>query len=240
MTMSSSRPVPSNPNRGSGQIGMVAAVSIGIGGMVGAGIFSILGVVAQDGRQCHVAGIRDRRRGGAAVHLFLRQARRHLPLRRRRGAFPGEEFRRRRARRRAEPVHVGGLHHLARPLRHGLRRLRRHLRDHHAVAAVADIFGGRRRRPADRGQCPGGQVHGPLRDRDRGDQGGDPGAVRRGGSAGHPARLSLARAVAGDQVDPVRRGRAVHRLRGLRPRSPMPPPTCAIRARCSRARSTPA
>src|SRR5262245_29344106 len=32
---------------GSGQIGMVAAVSIGIGGMVGAGIFSILGIVAQ-------------------------------------------------------------------------------------------------------------------------------------------------------------------------------------------------
>jgi amino acid transporter len=33
--------------QGSGQIGLVAAVSIGIGGMVGAGIFSILGVVAQ-------------------------------------------------------------------------------------------------------------------------------------------------------------------------------------------------
>jgi amino acid transporter len=32
---------------GSAQIGMAAAVSIGIGGMVGAGIFSILGVVAQ-------------------------------------------------------------------------------------------------------------------------------------------------------------------------------------------------
>jgi amino acid transporter len=32
---------------GSGQIGLLAAVSIGIGGMVGAGIFSILGVVAQ-------------------------------------------------------------------------------------------------------------------------------------------------------------------------------------------------
>jgi amino acid transporter len=30
-----------------GQIGLAAAVSIGIGGMVGAGIFSILGVVAQ-------------------------------------------------------------------------------------------------------------------------------------------------------------------------------------------------
>ena len=47
MTMNSTRPVPSTPNRGPGQIGMVAAVSIGIGGMVGAGIFSILGVVAQ-------------------------------------------------------------------------------------------------------------------------------------------------------------------------------------------------
>jgi amino acid transporter len=47
MTMSSTRPVSSTPNRGPGQIGMVAAVSIGIGGMVGAGIFSILGVVAQ-------------------------------------------------------------------------------------------------------------------------------------------------------------------------------------------------
>ena len=47
MTISSTRPVSSTPNRGSGQIGMVAAVSIGIGGMVGAGIFSILGVVAQ-------------------------------------------------------------------------------------------------------------------------------------------------------------------------------------------------
>jgi amino acid transporter len=47
MTMRSTRPVPSTPNRGSGQVGMVAAVSIGVGGMVGAGIFSILGVVAQ-------------------------------------------------------------------------------------------------------------------------------------------------------------------------------------------------
>lgn len=37
----------SNVNAGAGQIGMAAAVSIGIGGMVGAGIFSILGVVAQ-------------------------------------------------------------------------------------------------------------------------------------------------------------------------------------------------
>ena len=38
---------PAAGNGGAGQIGMAAAVSIGIGGMVGAGIFSILGVVAQ-------------------------------------------------------------------------------------------------------------------------------------------------------------------------------------------------
>jgi amino acid transporter len=42
---SSHTPPAGNP--GSNQIGMAAAVSIGIGGMVGAGIFSILGVVAQ-------------------------------------------------------------------------------------------------------------------------------------------------------------------------------------------------
>src|SRR5262245_12138352 len=45
--MNPARNPSSARNQGSGQIGMVAAVSIGIGGMVGAGIFSILGVVAQ-------------------------------------------------------------------------------------------------------------------------------------------------------------------------------------------------
>src|SRR5262245_62217268 len=49
MTMPSTGPSNISPaaNRGSGEIGLVAAVSIGIGGMVGAGIFAILGVVAQ-------------------------------------------------------------------------------------------------------------------------------------------------------------------------------------------------
>ncbi len=46
MAPGSSTPASSTQS-GAGQIGMVAAVSIGIGGMVGAGIFSILGVVAQ-------------------------------------------------------------------------------------------------------------------------------------------------------------------------------------------------
>jgi amino acid transporter len=40
-------PATAPRSSGAGQIGMLAAVSIGIGGMVGAGIFSILGVVAQ-------------------------------------------------------------------------------------------------------------------------------------------------------------------------------------------------
>jgi len=48
--MSSADSSKGSVNRRSGQIGMTAAVSIGIGGMVGAGIFSILGVVA------HAAG----------------------------------------------------------------------------------------------------------------------------------------------------------------------------------------
>jgi amino acid transporter len=47
---SSTTPSNQTPGAGPGQIGMLAAVSIGIGGMVGAGIFSILGVVA------HAAG----------------------------------------------------------------------------------------------------------------------------------------------------------------------------------------
>ena len=48
--MSDTKLPPTGTTTGSGQIGMAAAVSIGIGGMVGAGIFSILGVVA------HAAG----------------------------------------------------------------------------------------------------------------------------------------------------------------------------------------
>ena len=47
MSPSSARSSRPAGKPGSGQIGMAAAVSIGIGGMVGAGIFSILGVVAQ-------------------------------------------------------------------------------------------------------------------------------------------------------------------------------------------------
>ena len=50
MTTGITKPATAPANPGAGQIGMLAAVSIGIGGMVGACIFSILGVVA------HAAG----------------------------------------------------------------------------------------------------------------------------------------------------------------------------------------
>jgi amino acid transporter len=50
MPSAESSNISSSAPAGSGRIGLVAAVSIGIGGMVGAGIFSILGVVA------HAAG----------------------------------------------------------------------------------------------------------------------------------------------------------------------------------------
>lgn len=46
MTSSGSQPTSASQPE-AGQIGLVAAVSVGIGGMVGAGIFSILGVVAE-------------------------------------------------------------------------------------------------------------------------------------------------------------------------------------------------
>jgi amino acid transporter len=50
MTTGITKSATAPASSGAGQIGMLAAVSIGIGGMVGAGIFSILGVVA------HAAG----------------------------------------------------------------------------------------------------------------------------------------------------------------------------------------
>src|SRR5438105_14995733 len=50
MPPAKSSDISSAAGPGSGRIGLVAAVSIGIGGMIGAGIFSILGVVA------HAAG----------------------------------------------------------------------------------------------------------------------------------------------------------------------------------------
>ena len=121
-------PSANSANQGTGQIGMAAAVSIGIGGMVGAGIFSILGVVAQAAGNAMWLAFAI----GGVVALLSTYSYAKLgatfPVRRRRGAFPGEELRRRRAGRRAQPVHVGRLHHLARALCHGVRQLRGDLR----------------------------------------------------------------------------------------------------------------
>ena len=170
------------------------------------------------GRQCHVARLRDRRGRGAAVDLFLCEARRGFSLGGRRGALPGQGFRRRNPRRRPQPVHVGGLHHLARALRHGVRRLCRDLRDGDAVAAAAQIAGGRIRRRSHAGQCIRRQADGPLGNADRCDQGRHSRAVRRGRHVVQQAGQSVPGAVAGDEVGPVRGRRPVHRLRRLRPR----------------------
>ena len=192
------------------------------------------------GRQRHVARLCHRRRGGAAVDLFLRQAGRSLPFRRRRRALPGQELWRRRAGGRPQSVHVGRLHHLAGALRHGLRQLRRDLHHHDAFGAAAQIAGGRLGSAADAGECVRRQNHGARRNAHRRRQGGDPGAVRGHGLVVHRAGESLARALAGNSVDPVRRRRAVHRLRGLRARDQRRRRHEEPANGCCRARSTPA
>ena len=191
-------------------------------------------------RQRDVARLRDRRRGRAALDLFLCQARRDVPVRGRRGAFPGQELRRRRPRRRPQPVHVGGLHHLARALRHRLWQLRRDLHHHDAVAAAGEIAGARRRAAAHRGQRLRRALHGPLGNRHRRDQGRDPGGVRRRRPVVRQAGQPVAGAVAGDGGDPVRRRRAVHRLRGFRAGHQRRARHARPARRCCRARSTPA
>ena len=198
MTTSSARSsnVSSAARAGSGQIGMVAAVSIGVGGMVGAGIFSILGVVAHAAGNAMWLAFAI----GGVVALLSTYSYAKLgaafPSSGRRGAFPGERLWRRRSGRRAEPVHVGRLHHFACPLCHGFRRLRRNLPARSAVAAAAEVIGRRCGRTARPDQCFRSQAHGPLGDADRGNQGRDPRAVCRGRPVVHQAGLPFTRAVA--------------------------------------------
>ena len=110
------------------EVGFAAAVSIGIGGMVGAGIFSILGVVAQVAGNAMwlsfaVGGVvallstysyaklgATFPSAGGAVHFLVKSFGD--------GVLAGGH----------EPVHVGRLHHFAGPVRDGVRQLRRHVR----------------------------------------------------------------------------------------------------------------
>ena len=195
---------------------MAAAVSIGIGGMVGAGIFSILGVVAQAAGNAMWLAFAI----GGVVALLSTYSYAKLGA-----TFPSaggavhflvKSFRRRRAGRRAQSVHVGRLHHLARALRLGFRQLCGDLLHHHAVAAAAEVARGRLGASSHHRQCVRRQDDGPLGDLHRRRQGRDPGAVCGGRAVLHQARQPLAGAMARDPVGAVRRRRAVHRLRRLR------------------------
>src|SRR5262245_38136200 len=95
----------------SAQIGMFAAVSIGIGGMIGAGIFSILGVVA------HVAGnamwLAFAIGGGVALLSTYSYAKLGAAFPSAGGAvhFLVKSLWRRCPRRRPQSLYVGGLYH---------------------------------------------------------------------------------------------------------------------------------
>ncbi len=202
----------SNPNPNAGQIGLISAVSIGIGGMVGAGIFSILGVVAQAaGNAMWIAFLI-----GGVVALLSTYSYAKLGA-----VFPSaggavhflvKGFRRRRSCRRSQPVHVGRLHHLARALRHGLRQLRRDLLHDGAIAAAAEIARCRLRSRTHTAKRVRRAHHGAWRNADRRSQARNSRTVCRSRPVLHPTRQSFTGPVAGDRIRPVRRGCAVHRL----------------------------
>src|SRR5262249_9441211 len=77
---------------GSGHIGLIAAVSIGIGGMVGAGIFSILGVVAHAAGNAMWLAFAVGGVGGLLSTHFYAQLGAPVPSRRRPPAFFVERF----------------------------------------------------------------------------------------------------------------------------------------------------
>ena len=208
---------------------MAAAVSIGIGGMVGAGIFSILGVVAQAAGNAMWVAFAI----GGVVALLSTYSYAKL----------GATF----------PSAGGAVHFLVKGFGDGVLAggLNLFMWAGYIIslALYATAFGSYAATFVTTAPSPllvkslavgavlvltvvnafGAAAHGPLGNVDRRRQGGDPGAVCRGRPVVHQARQSLARAVAGDQVDPVRRRRAVHRLRRFRARDQCGAATCAIR-----------
>lgn len=62
-------------------ISIPAAIAIGIGGMIGAGIFSILGVVANTAGAAMWISFFDWRLYCFVLHVFLRKVRREISIR---------------------------------------------------------------------------------------------------------------------------------------------------------------
>ena len=242
MSMNSAKTNAASPGGqgGSGQIGMAAAVSIGIGGMVGAGIFSILGVVAQAAGNAMWLAFAI----GGVVALLSTYSYAKL----------GATF----------PSAGGAVHFLVKSFGDGVLAggLNLFMWAGYIIslALYATAFGSYAATfftttPSPllvkslavgsvvlltRGQCLRREAHGALGDAHRRHQGGDPRAVRGVGLVVHQAGQSLAGAVAGDAVDPVRRRRAVHRLRRLRAGDQRGRRHAQSARRCCRARSTPA
>src|SRR5215213_8351556 len=138
---------PSAPPAGSGtgEIGMAAAVSIGIGGMVGAGIFSILGVVAQAAGNAMWLAFAI----GGVVALLSTYSYAKLGA-----TFPSAggavSFL---VKGYGDGVFVGRLHHLGGALRDGLRQLRRDLHYPYALGVAAQVVGDRFGPIGDGRQC---------------------------------------------------------------------------------------
>ncbi len=210
---------PSSTPPSSNQISFLAAVSIGIGGMVGAGIFSILGVVAQAAGNAMWLAFAIGGVVALALHLARTQnsARPSLQLA---GLFISSSRASAMACSQAGSnlfmwagyiISIGALCH-------GVRELRRDLHHRSSFAAVARIDRGRLGGGADDRQCVRGQGDGARRDLHCRREGRHPGAFRGDGPVLREVGEPFPRAVAGGAIRAVRGGCSVHRLRRLRSR----------------------
>ena len=239
MVQGSSSP-SSAAQSGSGQIGMAAAVSIGIGGMVGAGIFSILGVVAQAAGNAMWLAFAI----GGVVALLSTYSYAKL----------GATF----------PSAGGAVHFLVKGFGDGIfagglnlfmwagyiislalyatafgSYAATFITDY-AVGIAAQIAGDRLGPAGDGGECVRRQSHGARRNDHRRRQGGDPRACLRPRDCGSSNRRT-SRPRCGRRLNRSCSARACFSsVTRASASSPMRPATCAIRERCCRARSTPA
>ena len=164
-------------------IGLLAALSIGVGGMIGAGIFSILGVVASIAGSAMplsfaIGGVV----AGLAAYSYVALGRTFPSVG---GAvtFLVRGYGEGRGLRFAEPLPILQLHHHDCPLRDRVRRLCRDL----CSSPVQGVGGGRGAR-LHGDQLPRQPNHGPGGVRDRDHQGGDPRRLRRGSVHRAPRR----------------------------------------------------
>ncbi len=211
------------------EIGLVGALSIGVGGMIGPAIFSNPRERAAHFGVRAAPVLRDRRGRCWSGCLWLRRAREGVPKHRGRRHVLGSRLRRGRDVRFAQRVPILQLHHHDRAVRHRVRGLRR---DVHRPAGQG--LGSGRRALVHGDQLPRRPDHGPSRVRDRDHQSGDPGRVHRG-SVHRAPRERAGAAVAGHLArrDPTRAtnpAQAPRPPRSQTPATPRTPHACRWRA----------